>query len=179
MTPVEPSLVIQIRDALIAFLKRNEAFAEPAVLFLGFIESVPFASWLFPSSILFVAIAGLHGASGGAFWHLWIAGTAGAMLGDLLIYTFGRTYRVGISHVWPLSRFPNLLQVAHDQFERWGFFAVLIAKFTGPTRPFIALSAGMAEMRLASFLAASFLSSVAWSGAFLVPASYGARAWFN
>lgn len=179
MTPPEPSLIIQIRDALVEFLKRNEAFAEPAVMFLGFIESVPFASWFFPSSILFVAIAGLHGANGGPFWHLWMAGTLGAMLGDTLIYALGRTYRVGISHVWPLSRFPNLLQVAHDQFERWGFFAVLIAKFAGPTRPFIALSAGMAEMRLSLFLIASFLSSLAWSGVFLVPASFGARAWFN
>lgn len=160
-----------------AFVKANLAYAEPIVFLLGFAEGIPGLSILVPSSALFLAIGGMHSAAGGAFWHLWLAASAGAVIGDCVTYSLGRYLRHDVERLRYFAVHPNALAAGHKVFERWGSLTVLVGKFTGFARPFIPVVAGIVEMPLPLFIAASMLSSLAWAGAFLAP-GYGFKLFF-
>lgn len=153
-------------------IRDHIALAEPVVFALGLGEGIPGLSLLIPSSALFLTIGGLHGAAGGAFWHLWLAATAGAVVGDCIAYGLGRWLKHDVARLRYFAVHPDALARGHDVFERWGILAVLAGKFTGFLRPFIPVVAGILTMPWPMFLASSMLSSAAWSGIFLAP-GYG------
>ncbi|MBS0242319.1 MAG: DedA family protein [Proteobacteria bacterium] len=159
-------------------VKANIAYAEPVVFFLGFGEGIPGLSLLLPSSMLFLAIGGMHSAAGGHFWHLWLAGALGAVVGDCVTYSIGRYFRGNVAHLPYFVGRPTALASAHALLERWGWLAVLVGKFTGFARPFIPIVAGIVEMPFAIFFVASILSSLAWAGVFLAP-GYGFNFFFD
>ena len=157
------------------FVRDHRHLAEPMVFALGFAESIPFLSWLVPSSGIFLAIGGLMGANGAAFWPLCLAAALGASLGDILCYILGRWLKQDIARIWPLSRYADALPRAEAFFARWGMVGIVLGKFLGPMRPFLPLVAGAAGMSHFKYVLASAVSSLLWAAAFLGPAHYGAR----
>jgi membrane protein DedA with SNARE-associated domain len=158
----------------LAVVKANIDLAGPLVFVLGLAEGIPGLSLLVPSSALFLAIGGVHGTAGGTFWHLWLPATLGAMAGDVIAYMLGRWLGNDVTRLRLLSIPPRALAAGHAAFDRWGSLAVLAGKFTGFARPFIPVVAGILTMQTPLFIAASFVSSLAWAGAFLAP-GYGLR----
>lgn len=163
-----------LREAVMAAVKANIAYAEPLVFALGLAEGIPGLSLIIPSSALFLAIGGVHGAAGGAFWHLWLAAAAGAVIGDCVTYSIGRWLKGDVERLRYVRLHPAALDAGHKLFERWGPLAVLGGKFTGFARPFIPIVAGILAMPVPLFILASMLSSLAWAGAFLAP-GYGLK----
>lgn len=161
-------------DGTVALVKANVAYAEPLVFCLGLAEGIPGLSLLVPSSALFLAIGTAHAATGGAFWHLWLAAAVGALVGDCITYSLGRYLRHDVERLSYFMVHPNALAAGHAVFERWGPIAVLVGKFTGFARPFVPIVAGIVTMPVPLFLGASALSSLAWAGAFLAP-GYGLK----
>ncbi|MEZ5816722.1 MAG: DedA family protein [Hyphomicrobiaceae bacterium] len=161
-------------QAVMETVKANIAYAEPLVFFLGLAEGIPGLSLLVPSSALFVAIGTAHGSAGGAFWQLWLAAAAGAVMGDCITYSLGRLTRHDVERLSYFAVHPNALAAGHAAFERWGPLAVLLGKFTGFARPFIPVVAGIVTMPWPLFLASSTISSLAWAGVFLAP-GYGMK----
>ena len=159
-------------QSILHVLRDHVALAEPFVFALGLGEGIPGLSLLIPSTALFLAIGGIHGAAGGAFWHLWLAATAGAVAGDCIAYGLGRWLKDDVARLKYFAIHPDALSRGHDAFERWGSLAVLGGKFTGFLRPFIPVVAGVLAMPWPVFLVSSILSSAAWSGVFLAP-GYG------
>lgn len=153
----------------IALLSENLHLVEPVVFLLGFAESIVFVSLLVPSTFLFLAIGGLHHAAGGQFVPLWLAGAAGAFLGDVVSYALGRYFRADIAGIWPFSKKPEWYVLARGFFQKWGAPGIIFSKFLGMMRPFVPVVAGAAGMRWPVFLIASAISCLAWAGAFLGP----------
>ncbi len=145
----------------------NLHLVEPLVFALGFAESIVLVSLLVPSTILFLAIGGLHKAAGGHFISLWLAGALGAFLGDVLSYALGRYFRADIAGVWPFSKKPEWYVLARGFFRRWGAPGIIASKFLGMMRPFVPVVAGAARMRWLPFLLASAVSCLLWAGTFL------------
>jgi membrane protein DedA with SNARE-associated domain len=162
-------------DGALRLVKDNIALAEPLVFALGLGEGIPGLSLLIPSTALFLAIGGAHGAAGGEFWHIWLAATAGAVAGDNIAYGLGRWLKDDVSRLKYFAVHPDAMTRGHDLFERWGVLAVLMGKFTGFLRPFIPVIAGIVTMPWPLFLIASVGSSLAWAGLFLAP-GYGIKA---
>lgn len=161
-------------ETVVTLAKANIAYAEPLVFLMGMAEGIPGLSLLVPSSALFVAIGAAHSAAGGAFWHLWVAASCGAVVGDCITYAIGRHFRHDVERLGYFAMHPNALAAGHALFDRWGPFAVLGGKFTGFARPFVPVVAGILAMRAALFFASSIISSLAWAGAFLSP-GYGLK----
>ena len=159
-------------DAVLGFVRDHLAWAEPVVFALGFGESIALLSLFVPSTILFIGIGGLHHAAGGSFVSVWLAGSAGAFVGDLISYVLGRVFKGGIATVWPFRKNPGLLDRAKSFSERFGGFGVIASKFLGPLRPFVPVMAGALEMRPLVFIISSALSCLMWAGVFLAP-GYG------
>jgi membrane protein DedA with SNARE-associated domain len=154
------------------FVRDNIAWAPAIVFALGFAESIAFVSLFVPSTILFLAIGGLHSTAGGEFLPVWFAGAAGATIGDGVSYVAGRAFKGDAARIWPFSRMPGLLPKARAMFERWGFWSIIAGKFVGGLRPFVPVVAGMMDMPWLLFVLGSVISSVIWAGVFLAP-GYG------
>lgn len=158
-----------LKDQLLAHISANIAFAEPLVFVLGFAESIVFLSLLVPSTVLFLAIGGLHQAAGGHFVPLWLAAASGAFLGDIVSYAIGRYLKNEVAGIWPFSKKPEWYVLARAFFQRWGMLGVVGSKFFGMLRPFVPVVAGAAVMPWPLFLISSAVSCLAWAGAFLGP----------
>jgi membrane protein DedA with SNARE-associated domain len=161
-----------VSDGLLGVLRDHMALAQPVVFILGFAEGIPVLSLFVPSTALFLGIGVAHSAVGGTFVPMWMAASAGAVLGDLVTYALGRYFKADAARMWPLSRKPGLLAAGNAYFQRWGALAVLAGKFLGVVRPVIPLIAGMTHMPLWIYVPASIASSIAWAGVFLSP-GYG------
>lgn len=163
-------------QSLLDVVSANLHLVEPLVFALGFAESIVVVSLFVPSTILFLAIGGLHHAAGGDFISLWLAGASGAFLGDVLSYALGRYFRADIAGIWPFSKKPQWYVLARGFFQTWGAPGIIASKFLGMMRPFVPVVAGATHMRWLPFLLASAASCLIWAGAFLGP-GYG-LGWF-
>ncbi len=159
-------------ESIIALLAQHIALTEPIVFVLGFAESIVFLSLLVPSTVLFLAIGGAHSALGGIFWPVWLAGAAGAILGDILSFAIGRHFKKKVITLWPLNRNPRWVAYARLSISRYGIAGVTAGKFLGMARPFVPVIAGSMRMTWPKFLFASTISSLLWAGIFLAP-GYG------
>ena len=158
--------------SIVAFVRDHRELIVPIVFLLGMGESIAGLSLLIPSTFLFLAIGGIDSAAGGSFWPVWLAGAAGAWLGDVLSYGIGRLFRDDIGGVWPFRTRPGLYLLARTAFVRWGALAVIGSKFTAGLRPFVPVVAGAMGINVVLFLAASAVSCLLWAGVFLAP-GYG------
>ena len=156
-------------EGTLRFVRENETLVEAVLFILAFGESIVLFSFFIPASLLFLAIGGLHGASGGNLLPLLLAGTCGAFLGDLVSYWIGWRYRNDLKNRWPFRGNPEWLPKARAFFERWGIAGVVVAKFIGPMRPLVPTISGAVSMPWGIFVAASAVSSFVWAVVFLGP----------
>lgn len=146
------------------WFEANQELAALFVFLFGFAESIVLLAVLVPSSVLFAGVGATYAASGGSLELLWLAGSLGAVLGDTTSFALGQVLREDAAKVWPLRRYPKLLERGRAVFKRWGWFALILSKFTFGLRPFVPIAAGILSMRLRHFVVASTASSVLWAG---------------
>lgn len=159
-------------DSALLLIEQNAHLTGPVVFALGFGEGIALISLFVPSTFLFLGIGAMHSASGGEFWPIWLAGSAGAALGDCVSYALGRYFKHDVRRVWPIRKYPELIPRGQILFERWGVLSIIGGKFIGGLRPFIPVVAGMLNMPVSLFLLGSVVSSLLWAGVFLAP-GYG------
>lgn len=159
-------------EQALALVKENIALVEPLVFMLGLAESTMFLSLLVPSSVLFLAIGGIHSAAGGDFLSVVTAASAGALLGDIGSFAIGRYFKDDIKGWWPLNKHPEWYAGGRIYVGRWGAPGIIFSKFFGFLRPFVPALAGAAGMRWNVFLIASPISCTLWAATFLAP-GYG------
>lgn len=165
-------ILFAVKDHMIAFARDHADLTVQIVFALGLAEGIALLSFFIPSTVLFLAIGALHQAAGGTFVPIWIAGAAGAFLGDLASYAIGRQLDGRITSVWPFNRRPHWIENARQFTGKWGVPGVILSKFLGMLRPFVPIVAGVTHMPIGRFALASFISSLVWAGAFLSP-GYG------
>ena len=153
---------------IIDFVRDHQFWAPPIVFGLAFGESMTFLSLLIPAWGVLIGIGALIGASGISFWPVWIAGALGAGCGDWLSYWLGFKFKDRIAHMWPLSRYPNMLPRGEAFVNDWGVPGIFIGRFFGPLRASVPLVAGIFEMPYTQFQIANFASAFVWSGVLLM-----------
>ena len=162
--PGMPALDLEsYAQQLIAFVKENRAWAAPIVFALCFAESLAFVSLLLPAWAALVGIGALLAASEISFWPVWLAGAAGAALGDWLSYWIGKLLGTRVYHVWPLSRHPQLIPKAETFVQKWGAVAIFVGRFSGPLRATVPLVAGIFHMPALRFQLANWSSALVWA----------------
>ena len=136
-----------------------------ALLFaLVFIESGLLVGFMLPGDTVLFA-AGLLAAregSGLSLPVLAIGTTISAILGDAVGYWTGRRF----GRPWVerrAGRAARHLPRAEAFYERWGFTAVVIARFIPWVRTFTPIVAGMARMPYPRFLVANVVGALLWA----------------
>lgn len=151
------------------FVKEHQAWAPAIAGLLAFGESFAIISLLIPATVALLGIGALIGASNIDFWPVWIAAALGAAFGDWISYWIGLKLENTAHNVWPLSRFPGMIERGEHFFKRWGVWSIFIGRFFGPVRAVIPLVAGMFEMPLIPFQIANFTSAFLWAFLLLAP----------
>ncbi|MCB1519179.1 MAG: DedA family protein [Hyphomicrobiaceae bacterium] len=151
-------------DAIITFVQTNPQWIAPIVFVLAFGESIAFVSLVLPFWGMLVALGGMIG--GGdmqGFLMVWVAASIGAALGDWVSYWLGRHFHDQIAGMWPLSRHPDLLPRGHAFMEKYGVWAIVLGRFSGPFRASVPIVAGATEMDRVKFQIANWLSAFLWA----------------
>jgi membrane protein DedA with SNARE-associated domain len=159
------TLIQQIID----FVREHQAWAPLIVGLLAFGESFAIISLVIPATVALVGIGALIGASDILFWPAWLGASIGAALGDWISYWIGLKLENAARHVWPLSRYPEMVARGEAFFKSHGIWSIFLGRFFGPVRAVIPLVAGMFEMPFMSFQIANWLSAFVWAFALLAP----------
>ncbi|MFM9941372.1 MAG: DedA family protein [Hyphomicrobiaceae bacterium] len=155
--------------AIVNFVRDHKAWAAPIVLILAFGESLAFVSLILPFWAILVGIGTLVGATGGAdFWVIMTAAAVGAALGDWVSYWLGIHYHEQIARMWPLSKHPDLLPRGRAFFEKWGAWAIVFGRFSGPLRASVPIIAGAVQMDRGKFQFANWTSAFLWAFVLMV-----------
>ena len=151
-------------DAVLAFVREYRALMPIVVFILAFGESLAFVSLVLPFWGMLVALGALVGASGSLdFWLVLTAAAAGAALGDWFSYWLGYHYHDRIARMWPLNRYPDMLPKGRAFFDKWGVWAIVIGRFSGPLRASVPIVAGAVEMPALTFQIANWSSAFLWA----------------
>lgn len=165
-----------VRDFVAAYPN----WAAAVVFLLSFGESLAFVSLVLPFWAMLVAIGAIIG--GTESWNFWIivvaAGT-GAALGDWVSYWLGYHYHEQIQKMWPLKNHPNLIERGRAFFRKWGAWAIILARFSGPLRASVPIAAGIAQMPQGMFQLANWTSAFLWAFVLLSPGAYGMKWWYE
>lgn len=162
---------------VIEFVRHNQMWALPIVFVLAFGESLAFVSLFVPAWAMLVAIGALINASGIPFWPICAAAALGAAAGDWLSYWIGFKFKHRVAHIWPLTRYPDLLPRGHAFIEKWGVPGIFIGRFFGPLRASVPLIAGILEMEYWHFQIANVVSAFIWAFVLLKFGDFGFGIW--
>ncbi len=156
-------------DAIITFVRTNPHWMAPMVFLLAFGESVAFVSLILPFWGMLVTLGAMIGSDHiGVFLIAWMAAAVGAALGDWVSYWLGFHFHDQIARMWPLSRHPDLLPRGHAFMEKWGVWAIILGRFSGPFRASVPIVAGATQMDKVKFQIANWLSAFLWAFVLLV-----------
>jgi len=167
-------------NVVLDFVRQHPNWAALIVFLLAFGESLAFVSLVLPFWAMLVAIGSIIGAANPLlFWTIVTAAAVGAALGDWLSYWLGYHYHEQIQKMWPLSKYPKLLENGHKFFQRWGVWAVVLGRFSGPLRASVPIVAGITEMPWLKFQIANWGSAFLWAGVLLSPGTFGMDWWLK
>lgn len=154
--------------------------AAAVVFVLAFGESLAFVSLLLPFWAMLVAIGAIVGGSQSLnFWLVLAAAGTGAALGDWVSYWLGYHYHERIQQMWPLKNHPTLIVRGRLFFRRWGAWAIVLGRFSGPLRASVPIAAGIAQMPQLMFQIANWSSAFLWSFVLLSPGALGVKWWLE
>lgn len=162
-------MLTETLHSFLSFLQAHVWLAYVTIFFIALSESLALVGLVMPGAVLMFAIGTLitTGYLDFAMTVIWAA--LGAISGDGLSYWLGARYREQLQNLWPLSRYPGILQKGVTFFQRHGGKSVLFGRFVGPLRPIIPAIAGMLGMSTRQFLISNILSGLAWAPLYLLP----------
>ncbi len=132
-------------------------------------ESLLLVGIILPGAALLVGLGTLIGLGVVDFKLAWITASLGAFAGDGISFWIGLHYKQGLLKMWPMYKFPKLIEQGQSFFKKWGLLSVFIGRFIGLVRPIIPAIAGVMEMPIKKYIAISTLSAILWSPFYLVP----------
>lgn len=166
---IAPSFfAVTFREEIVAFVREHQLLVAGLLFVSAFLNSIPMPLMAVPTLGLFFATGAVYLYADGDLILALGAGIAGAFIGDLLAYRYGRTHSGDDLHnVWRNSWSPESSAMAIDFIGRRGAFGLLLSKFHTTLRSFAPLAAGATGLSFSAFLVASLVSCVIWTAALL------------
>ncbi len=150
-------------------MSANPGWAGFWVFVMSFVESLAFVGILIPGIIILFGLGALISLGALDMLPIWLWGSVGAFVGDLVSYAIGRRYRSHLAEMWPFARFPQMLERGRDYFNVHGPKSVVIGRFIGPLRPVIPVTAGMLGLAPRRFLLVDIPACIIWTPSYLIP----------
>ncbi len=132
---------------------------------VGFLMALESSAIPIPSEIIMPFAGFLVSAGTFTLFGISFAGAVGSMIGSAVLYYIG--YYGGRPVVEKYGKYFLInhkdLDVAENFFQKHGQLANFIGRFLPVVRTFISFPAGVARVKIAPFLALSFIGSFFWS----------------
>lgn len=132
-------------------------------------ESFLLVGILLPGAAMLVGLGTLIGLGVVDFKTAWITASLGAFAGDGISFWIGYHYKQKLLKIWPIYKFPKLLNSGQTFFSKWGTLSVFIGRFVGLVRPIIPAIAGMMAMPIRKYIIISTVAAILWSPFYLLP----------
>ena len=156
-------------EQLIAFVSAHPGLAYLTIFLAALLEAVPVFGSLVPGATIILALGTL--IAGGQLELFSAVGCAfaGAFTGDATSYLIGYKQQRAILTTWPLSRYPGIVEQSETFFHRYGALAVFFARFVGPVRAIVPVTAGALGMAPTKFLPICAVAAITWAFGHLLP----------
>lgn len=154
---------------LLAWIAQHPHFSNLLIFVVAVLESLLLVGLLIPGAFLLFGIGALVTTGALQLYPTMIWTILGAIAGDTISFFIGRHYHQRLRIIWPLKRYPALINRGVDFFCRHGGKSVFMARFVGPVRPIVPAIAGMMDMKIGRFLLVDMIASVLWAPAFILP----------
>jgi membrane protein DedA with SNARE-associated domain len=141
-----------------------------ATLFLAaFLEAVPVLGSFVPGSTVILSLSALIPAGDLNLYGVLAAAISGAVIGDGLAYGIGHHYPHRLRTLWPLNKYPVVVERSDVFFAKYGDAAVFFARFLPPVRAFLPITAGAMGMPPRRFFPINIVAILCWAPAHIVP----------
>ena len=144
-------------------------YAIVAIFLLAWSEAIPVLGTIVPGSTLIIAISALAAGADVSAIYLVLAAIAGAVAGDALSFWIGHRYHQAALLIWPLKRYPQLIERSKAFINKYGIASVFLARFTAVVRAFVPLVAVVVRMPSGKFYAANIASALLWGPLHVFP----------
>ena len=162
-------------DQLVLFIQNNQSWAGLVIFLMTFGESLFVLGIFIPATVLLFATGTLMATGTLDTGPILFWGILGSIVGDALSFWLGRWMGPKVLRHKRLNTYRRQVARARLFFYRYGFFAVLIARFLGPLRCFIPTVAGVMGMPELRFQLANVISAILWLPALLAPGYLATR----
>jgi len=159
------------------WLSAHPGWSGLAIFLIAFSESLLVVGLVFPGSIIMFGVGTLVAAGALDLWTTLVWAAAGAITGDGVSFWLGHHYKDHLRDMWPIRRYPTLMERGEQFFNKHGGKSVLFGRFVGPVRPVIPAVAGMLGMTPARFLTVNVVSAIAWAPAYTLPRKSRRGSW--
>lgn len=152
---------------VVGWVAEHPAWTLAAVFLCCTGESILVLGMLIPTTPVLLLAGAFVSYDALAFWPTVAAAVAGAVCGDSINFWVGRRWgnRALESHY--ALRYQEPIARSRALFEQHGAKALVIARFIGLVRPFIAAIAGAYRMSVPRFLVIEALAGLAWAAPFI------------
>jgi membrane protein DedA with SNARE-associated domain/membrane-associated phospholipid phosphatase len=154
---------------LLAWIAQHPHFSNLLVFVFAVLESLLVIGLLVPGAFLLFGMGALITTGALQLFPTLAWTTLGAVTGDTISFLIGSHYHQRLRVIWPLKRYPDLVNRGVDFFCRHGGKSVFMARFIGPMRPIVPTIAGMMDMNIGRFLIVDIVASVLWAPAYILP----------
>jgi undecaprenyl-diphosphatase len=139
------------------------------IFIVTLLESLVVIGLLIPGAIVLFGVGALVATGVLELLPTLVWAATGALTGDTISFLLGRHYHQRLRVMWPLKRYPRLVNRGIDFFYRHGGKSIFMARFVGPVRPILPAIAGMMDMRRSRFLLVEGIASLLWAPAYILP----------
>ena len=111
------------------FITQSTVYSLMAVLLVAFLESLALVGLILPGTVLMAGLGALIGSGELSFWHAWLAGIVGCLLGDWISFWLGWRFKKPL-HRWSfLKKNKALLDKTEHALHQHSMFSLFISCF--------------------------------------------------
>ncbi len=151
------------------WIQANPNWTGILIFLFAFTESILLVGIVFPGAAFLVSLGALIGLGVLDFYTAWIWASMGGFLGDGISFWIGHKYKRNLLKMWPIYKFPELIDKGQSFFQKYGGVSVFIGRFVGPVRPIIPAIGGMMGMNIKRYIIISLVASILWAPFYLLP----------
>ncbi len=151
------------------WIQANPNWTGILIFLFAFTESILLVGIIFPGAAFLVSLGALIGLGVLDFYTAWFWASLGAFFGDGISFWIGHKYEQKLLKMWPIYKFPDLIEKGKNFFAKYGGISVFIGRFVGPVRPIIPAIAGMMGMHVKRYVIISLVASILWAPFYLLP----------
>jgi membrane protein DedA with SNARE-associated domain/membrane-associated phospholipid phosphatase len=139
------------------------------IFLIAFGEALLIIGLFVPSTAVLVGAGILVGSGHLDFWPVFLVTTIGAVAGDQVSFWAGRFFGDKLRTMWPLNRFPQLMERGEDFVRSHGGKSIALGRFVPGVKAVVPGIVGMLGMGELYFLTVNLLSALVWTAFHLLP----------